>query len=620
MRYIKLNDKKQPTHSLDVCFTKEQVEKEANVGMLVDEPYIVVDIDDLEQFEAVYDIILSKKIKTRIMKSSRGGHFWFKNIKPMTNVVHHKTPLTIDIDIRSYGKKSYVVVKKDGKWREWPIYSEEVDTYPKFLIPLKTKQSLFRYKNHDGRNTGLFALIIPLVKAGFDKDEVKDTFYLINDFIFDDPIEPYEIEKMLEDNDVFTEMSHMFLEKNKFNHDGFARWLVKTYFIRYHAGNLYIYANGVYKRDERGIEKLMIEQIPELTQRHRRETMSYLHLLDIDVSYPDKYSFATLNGWFNLHDGIFNDHSPLQFFTNMVNAKYNPEAYDEHIDNVLNRLVKDSKSLRMIIEEMLGYILMPHVEYQKAFILLGPPGTGKTTFINTITEMIGRENISSLKLEDLNHRFRAVEIIDKMANLGDDISDKMVDDSASFKSFVTGDSTTFEFKGRDAFKYTPSAKLIFTSNHMPIFKDRTGAIEDRLIIVPFTNNFRHSSARDVSIIDNLTTENAKSYLLNLAISGAQRLIRNKRFTESKEVIALIQAFSVDNDNTLQWLETIDSNIDILNRPTKEVYMSYKMYCASSNNIPRSIRNFNNSIKEHLNLDIKRTSIDGKTIQVWRKKD
>ena len=115
--FIILNDAKQPVHSLDKLYKLEDITDQPNIGMIVEEPFVVLDLDDKDQFEILYKIITDENIPCKIMKTTRGGHFWFKNLEPITNHVHINTPIGLEIDIRSWGKKSYVVIKQDGKMR-----------------------------------------------------------------------------------------------------------------------------------------------------------------------------------------------------------------------------------------------------------------------------------------------------------------------------------------------------------------------------------------------------------------------------------------------------------------------------------------------------------------------
>ena len=56
------------------------------------------------------------------------------------------------------------------------------------------------------------------------------------------------------------------------------------------------------------------------------------------------------------------------------------------------------------------------------------------------------------------------------------------------------------------------------------------------------------------IEDKISTPEALSYLLNIGIKGAQRLIKNGKYTEPKSVIEALEAYKADNSTVLSWIE------------------------------------------------------------------
>src|SRR5699024_4892885 len=128
-------------------------------------------------------------------------------------------------------------------------------------------------------------------------------------------------------------------------------------------------------------------------------------------------------------------------------------------------------------------------ELGKAFILIGDKANGKSTFLSLLQAMLGSENISSLDLSELGERFKTAELFGKLANIGDDIGDEFVANPALFKKLVTGDRVNVEKKGQDPFEFNNYSKFIFSANKIPRIKDRTGAVQRRLVIIPFNASF-----------------------------------------------------------------------------------------------------------------------------------
>ncbi|MCU9933050.1 DUF5906 domain-containing protein [Mycoplasmopsis cynos] len=84
-----------------------------------------------------------------------------------------------------------------------------------------------------------------------------------------------------------------------------------------------------------------------------------------------------------------------------------------------------------------------------------------------LTSFFGRENTATLSLEDLDKRFTTSTLIDKMINVGADISVDHIKDHPVFKKVVSGISITSEFKGKDPFDLYNTTKFIFACNKLP---------------------------------------------------------------------------------------------------------------------------------------------------------
>ena len=76
---------------------------------------------------------------------------------------------------------------------------------------------------------------------------------------------------------------------------------------------------------------------------------------------------------------------------------------------------------------------------------------------------MSEKNISSLDLKKLGDRFSTVMMFGKLANIGDDISNEFVTDTAVFKKIVTGETIDAEQKGQPKFDFKPFCKLLFFS-------------------------------------------------------------------------------------------------------------------------------------------------------------
>lgn len=104
---------------------------------------------------------------------------------------------------------------------------------------------------------------------------------------------------------------------------------------------------------------------------------------------------------------IFCPHSLDHISFKQFNALYDPTAQSKLLDDTLNLWFENSSKQIELFEQLLGYLLMNHVNYQKIFFFIGAPSTGKTTLLKLVTEFCGKENVSAIQLDDMNRPFGA---------------------------------------------------------------------------------------------------------------------------------------------------------------------------------------------------------------------
>jgi len=62
-------------------------------------------------------------------------------------------------------------------------------------------------------------------------------------------------------------------------------------------------------------------------------------------------------------------------------------------------------------------LFVPGVSYPKSIYIVGPGGTGKSHFIDTVCKMLGEDNISSVSMHDLEKdRFATSDLYCKLLN------------------------------------------------------------------------------------------------------------------------------------------------------------------------------------------------------------
>ena len=469
----------------------------------------------------------------------------------------------------------------------------------------------------DGRNQSLFNYILTLQSNDFTKEEARETIRIINQFVLKEPLSDSEIETVLRD-DAFKKP--IFFNGSAFLFDKFAIFLKNNNHIIRINNQLHIYKDGIYIPGKTAIEAVMIQHIPTLNRAKRTEVLEYLNIsIQDNISSNDADWIAFENGVYNIFDNTFSEFSPEHIITNKIRWNYNPGAYSKAADEMLNRVSCDDQQIRLLLEEMIGYCFYRRNELRKAFILTGDGSNGKSTFLAVIQSLLGEENIASLDLKELGDRFKTAEMVGKLANIGDDISDEFISNSAIFKKLVTGERVSVEQKGRDPFEFNNYSKLVFSANDIPRIKDKSGAVLDRLVIVPFNAKFTVEKTGFKSNIrrDLVGHADVMEYLINLGISGLKRILEKQQFTVSTKVQDELDDYRQRNNPILGFIrECEDEDFKIENEPTSKVYKRYQEYCLANSLQAMSNVEFSKQINRTLNFKVIDKKISGKKYRIF----
>lgn len=588
---------------------------------LLAEDVILIDVDEYDASERLMNIVEDLQLNCRVYETTRGKHFLFYGGSIDKCGTHLRLAVGIEADIKIGNRNSIEVLKYAGADRKI-IYDIEPDEEycecPVWLTPVKTKVDFISLESGDGRNQTLFNYILTLQGAELSNEDIKETIKLLNKYVLPDPLEESELNKILRDESF---KKPVFYGKNgNFLFNKFAGYLKSNFNIIKIDGQLHIYKEGVYVDGLQTIEAEMIKIIPTLTARNRGEVIKYLYLIAPDIKgQADAKYIAFNNGIYNIETGKLEEFNPEVIVKNKIPWNYNYDAYNETMDSMLDRISCNDDQIRDLLEEMAGYCFYRRNELRKAFIFIGDKANGKSTYMDCLNYMVGADNRTALDLKELGDRFRTAELFGKLICAGDDIGDEFIANPAIFKKIVSGDPIVVERKGQDPFTLYNYAKPIFSANNIPRIKDKTGAVLDRLVIVPFKANFSKDSGEyDPYIKYKLRTAEAMEYLIQLALDGLKRVLANNGFTICAKVQEELDEYSEQNNPIIGFFKELDIDVDILNQPTKDVYLRYKLYCNDSGFNPMSAGEFSKLVRKEFELDIKVTKMNGKSVRLFRR--
>ena len=605
----------------------EQVQSLDEYAGILANDAVLIDVDDGDQAELLMNIVEDLQLNCRVYQTTRGKHFLFKNATGQIQKCFTKTNLGCGLtaDIKVGLKNSYEVLKFNGEERfiEWDIEEgHEYQELPKWLVPVRGSTDFLTMDAGDGRNQSLFNYILTLQAADYSVDEAREAIRIINRYILKDPLDENELDVILRD-EAF--QKPVFFKGTTFLFDKFAVFLKNNHHIIRINNQLHLYKDGIYISGTDNIEAMMIQHLPQLNRSKRQEVLAYLDILireNTDAAPPNFIAFR--NGIYDVLTDNFLPFSPAYVITNMIPWDWNPSAYFELTDQILNNISVHDEAVRKLLEEMVGSCMYRSnaLAGGKAFILTGTGANGKSTFLDMVKCLLGFRNISVLDLKKLNDRFSTVMLFSKIANIGDDISDEFVVDTAEFKKIVTGQSIDAEQKGQPKFNFEPYCKLLFSANSIPrIGKGRdSGAILRRLVIVPFNAKFTPDSPDYKPFIgDDLKCQESMEYMIQIGLQGLKRVLETRQYTTNAAMQEELSEYEESNNPIIGFFrEAENDEVKIEDEVTNVVYRKYNEWCLSNSLQPLSNGEFSKQVKKHFGFKIADRRVNGKKCRIFVK--
>lgn len=242
--------------------------------------------------------------------------------------------------------------------------------------------------------------------------------------------------------------------------------------VFYAAETYYVYRNGVYvEMPELEAQKLIRDKMISTETKMNQITDAehqwrILVQKDLRELNANPFIINLKNGLYNLQEDKLVEHTPDYYSTVQLNASYDPKAQCPRFKQYLKEVL-DADQIPLI-QEMLGYFLVPITRAQKCFVIVGEGGAGKSQLLLVLNQvLLGSENVSNVSWQALNERFKTAELFGKLANIFADLPTKNIDDNGIFKALVGEDYLTVEKKNKNPFSFQSKARLLFSCNTIP---------------------------------------------------------------------------------------------------------------------------------------------------------
>ena len=273
-------------------------------------------------------------------------------------------------------------------------------------------------------------------------------------------------------------------------------------------------------------------------------------------------------------------------------SKTTPTKFLEFLAAMMSRDEQD------MLQRWLGMVLLGKNYFHRILIISGDAGSGKSTLINLIEKMIGKDNVGTLNTYRLEDRFELSEFFGKTLLIGRDVgADFLNNKSAHMLKSLSGDTgIKAEVKYvQQRVRLAGPFNIVMTSNsdlRLELHGD-SSAWERRLLVI----NVRPKGGRKEIIqdLEEKLIQKEGSAILNWMLNGAQEVLKWRRLNRDFE-LAAAQRLAVSN--LLGRSDTISEFVRIDVRrgapsdevATEDLYAAYENFCARAevDPLPRTV--------------------------------
>jgi putative DNA primase/helicase len=292
----------------------------------------------------------------------------------------------------------------------------------------------------------------------------------------------------------------------------------------------------------------------------------------VDDLDPDPFLVNTPDGVYDLRTGEITLHDRKQMHTKMTGCSTFGARKDGLWYSFIEQVLPDP-DVRRFAQKILGYAMLGRVQDQIFPIVYGESGTGKSTFLDSITEAFGTYAglaPTTLLLSTGSRQQHPTEIAQlrgqRLVMIHETEKSQLLK-SAAMKNMTGGDKLTGRFMAKDFFAFTPSHTFMLVTNYPPVLDADDDAAWSRIRVIPFTRQFRGRANENTNLGHEIIEQDLPS-VLQWVLDGYDLYVEEGLKNIPAAVLEQTKAHNQQLDTVAEWAEE-----DITPAPGQKVLLS-----------------------------------------------
>jgi P4 family phage/plasmid primase-like protien len=264
----------------------------------------------------------------------------------------------------------------------------------------------------------------------------------------------------------------------------------------------------------------------------------------------DPLLFNVQNGTLDLRTGEFRDAEREDYMTKVANVMFDKAAECPQWEKFLIETVKGDEEMLRYLRQCAGICLTGETRHHLFFIVLGPGGTGKTTFQETLKFVWGDyccgvdpNSLAAGKAEMARARPDLAKLPGVRLAFANESRAGLRLDEGLLKSLVGGDTVTARQLYQAEFDFVPQYKLWLRTNERPVFDGADTGMQRRVRLILFDHIVEHKDSElprrlrgEASGVLNWALTGLKDYQQNGLKEPESVLRASREYTDSLDII------------------------------------------------------------------------------------
>lgn len=341
---------------------------------------------------------------------------------------------------------------------------------------------------------------------------------------------------------------------------------------------------GIYVTDEVSIRVLAREYNYSISPRELD------HVIDMLTDNAPRVMVSAHRDLIAVNNGIFDyktktllPFTPEIVFTAKSAVNYNENAVNPVIHNDADGTdwdieswmadLNDDPEIVALLWEILSAIIRPNVAWDKTAWFLSEVGNnGKGTLLTLMRNLCGERAWTSIPVADFGKDFHLEPLIRTNAVLVDENDvGEYVDRAANLKAVITNDVILINRKNKTPIAYQFRGFMVQCVNDTPRFRDKSGSLYRRQLIIPFDKSFTGAERKYIKQ-DYMHRTEVLEYVLYRVLSG-----NFYELSEPAAVRAALHQYKIENDPVRAFAEEFLDRVvwDLL--PWRFLYALYRAW-------------------------------------------